>query len=164
MGDEGANDGAPFDLDGLKELIELMEAHGLTEINLRRGDEQWRLRRGGEIIAAPAPVVAAAPPPPVAAPAPEANAPAAAAPSAPAAEGDFILSPTVGTYYASPSPDDPAFVKVGDRVEADTIVCLVEAMKTFNQIPAGKAGKIVELLVTNGDAVDVNTKLFRIEA
>lgn len=161
---DGDNPGQPFDLEGLRELIEMMESHGLTEVNLRRGEEQWRLKRGGSeptFVAPPMPVPAPVAPTP-AAPIPAAPVESGAAPAAEPA-GTYITCPTVGTFYASPSPDDPPFVKVGDKVTPETVVCLVEAMKTFNQIPAEVTGTIAEVLVKSGDAVDVNTKLFRVE-
>ena len=74
----------------------------------------------------------------------------------------MILSPTIGTYYSRPKPDAKDFVKVGDKVTPDTIVCLVEAMKMFNEIPAGVSGTIVEILVNSEDAVHVDMPLFRI--
>ncbi len=127
---------SPFDLDKLRELLEMMEKHGLTEISLQRGEEKWRLRRGPleltQMVAAP---VAAAP-----AQAAPAAAPAPAASTAAPAEADpgllEIKSPTVGTFYSAASPDDPPFVTVGAKVQADTMVSIVEAMKVFNQIPA----------------------------
>lgn len=76
--------------------------------------------------------------------------------------GDFISSPLVGTFYCSPSPDSPPFVKVGDMVSEDTIVCIVEAMKVMNEVKAGMSGKLVEVLITNGDPVQYGSKLFRI--
>lgn len=153
----------PFDLDKLRQLIEMMEKHGLSEVSLRHGDEQWRLRRGGR----PEPIVSAVPQSavaphaaPVAAPAPAAQAPAAA----PADAGGIdIKSPTVGTFYASPSPDEPAFVQVGSKVSKDSIVCLIEAMKVFNQIPAEVSGTITAVLVKNGDAVEFGQPLFRVK-
>lgn len=159
---EGDTSNRPFDLEGLRELIEMMEAHGVTEVSLRHGEEQWRLRRGSVQVAAPAAPIPVAPAAPAAAvqaaPVATAEAPAEAEPA-----GRFILCPAVGTFYASPSPEDPPFVKVGDKVQSETVVCLVEAMKTFNQIPAELSGTIAEILVKNGDPVDVNTKLFRVE-
>ena len=74
----------------------------------------------------------------------------------------YIKSPTIGTYYSKAKPGSPDFVKVGDVVTPDTIVCLVEAMKMFNEIPAGVSGKIVEILVKNEDPVDNNKSLFRV--
>lgn len=147
----------PFDLDRLRELVEMMEEHGLTEVNLKRGDEKWRLRRGPQEVVQTVPTatqpVAAAP---VATPAP-ATAPAATE------SGLFINSPTVGTYYSAPSPDDPPFVIVGAKVNPESIVCIVEAMKVFNQIPAELNGTIVEVLVKNGDPIEFGQALFRVE-
>jgi acetyl-CoA carboxylase biotin carboxyl carrier protein len=146
----------PFDLEKLKELIEMMEQHGVTEVNLRHGDEQWRLRRGPK----PSEMVQMIPQPAVA---PAAPAPAASGETPPAQveSGLTIKSPTVGTFYSSPSPEDPPFVKVGSKVNPDTTVCLIEAMKVFNPIEAGVNGTITEVLVQNGDAVDFDQPLFR---
>lgn len=155
-----------FDLDRLKKLLQMMEKHGVTEVNLEAGDERWKVRRGPkEVLTAAAPMHMAAAPVPVA-PAAAVAAPAAAAPAEEAAAptGPTIDSPTVGTFYSAPTPDDPEFVKVGDQVSAETIVCIVEAMKVFNQIPAEKSGKIAEILVKNGDAVEFGQPLFRLEA
>ncbi len=86
-----------------------------------------------------------------------------AEPAAPSeAEGEFITAPIVGTFYLSPSPEDPAFTKVGDRVEADTIVCIVEAMKVMNEVKAGISGVVAEILVGNGQPIEFGTNLFRI--
>lgn len=152
----------PFDLEKLRQLIEMMEKHGLSDVSLRNGEEQWRLRRGGRAE----PVLAAAPQPAVAMPASAAAAPApvTAAPAPAAAEpaGVEIKSPTVGTFYASPSPDEPAFLQVGSKVSPDTIVCLIEAMKVFNQIPAEVSGTVTAILVKNGDAVEYGQPLFRV--
>ena len=81
----------------------------------------------------------------------------------PAPKGITIDSPTVGTFYASPTPEDPVFVQVGTSVTPDKIVCIVEAMKVFNQIPAEVSGKIVEVLVKNGDPVEFGQPLFRVD-
>lgn len=77
--------------------------------------------------------------------------------------GIFVSSPMVGTFYRSPSPSDPVFVKVGDTVSENTVVCIVEAMKVMNEVKAQKSGKIVEILVDNMQPVEFGTKLFRIE-
>jgi len=77
-------------------------------------------------------------------------------------EGTFITSPMVGTFYSAASPDDPAYIKVGDTVEEDTVVCIIEAMKVMNEVKANKKGKIVEILVNNSDPVEFGTNLFRI--
>lgn len=162
MGKTSDSDGS-FDLDRFSKLLEMMEKYGVTEANLTKDGESWKVRRGPrqvavapEVAFAPAAVPAAAP-----APAPAAPAPAAAAPAAPS--GITIDAPTVGTFYSSPTPEDPEFVQVGSSVQADTVVCIIEAMKVFNEIPAEKSGKIVEVLVQNGDAVEFGQPLFRIE-
>lgn len=77
-------------------------------------------------------------------------------------EGKPIVSPMVGTFYFSPSPDDPAFVKVGDRVEENTVVCIIEAMKVMNEVKAGISGVVAEVCLDNGHPVEFGTKLFRI--
>lgn len=164
MAEEANTGGAPFDLDKLRELVEMMEAHGLTEVSLRRGDEKWRLRRGGHEVIVPGPSIAYPPMPAAAAPAP-ASAPAtAAAPAASPADSGLLVikSPTVGTFYSSPSPDDPPFVSIGSKVLSDTVVCIVEAMKVFNQIPAEVNGTIVEILVNTGDSVEFGQPLYRV--
>lgn len=160
----GQNPGDVFDVRKVRRLVELMNEHELAEIDLRQADQRIRLRKGGEPIvtaipAAPAPAAPAAAAP---APAASAGAPAAAAP-APAASGKVIKSPIVGTFYSSPSPDAAAFVKVGDQVGPDTVVCIVEAMKVFNEVPAEMSGKIVAVLVETGDAVEYGQPLFRLE-
>ena len=158
---EAASSGnTPFDLDRLQQLVEMMEKHGLSEVNLRRGDEQWRLRRGAREV------VHATPPPmsypmPIAQPAAHAAPASAAAPAEPSGLID-IKSPTVGTFYASPTPGEPAFVTVGSVVTPETIVCLLEAMKVFNQIPAEVSGTITAILVKSGDAIEFGQPLFRV--
>lgn len=164
MTKEDTPEDVPFDLDRLRELIELMEKHGLTEVNLKRGDEKWRLRRGPqEVYSMVPPPNAGYPPAPIGVPAAQAPPAVEAAASAPAEAGTVeIVSPTVGTFYASPTPDDPVFVKVGDSVKPDTVVCIVEAMKVFNQIPAEVSGAIVSVLVKNGDPVEFGQPLFHV--
>ncbi len=148
----------PFDLEKLQTLFEMMEKHGLTEVNLKRGEETWKLRRGPQETIS---MVPAAMPQQVHAPV--AAAPAPPQEAVPAVEsGPVIKSPTVGTFYASPSPDDPPFLSVGSKVGADTIVCIVEAMKVFNQIPAEINGTVTEILVKDGEAVEFGQPLFRI--
>lgn len=160
MPEDVAGGETPFDLDQLRELIELMEKHGLTEVSLRRGDEKWRLCRGSSELVQTVSYPAAAASPPVA-PAP-ASSPAASQPEPENDETVLITSPTIGTFYSAPTPDDPAFVTVGKPVQPDTVVCIVEAMKVFNQIPAEVSGTIVEVLVNNGDAVEFGQPLFRV--
>jgi acetyl-CoA carboxylase biotin carboxyl carrier protein len=150
---------APFDLDKLRELIELMEKHDLTEIKLQSGEEKWQMRRGPQEVlqmvpAASQPMMAQPATAPASVPTPAAEKPDDGAID--------IKSPTVGTFYASPSPEDPPFVTVGAKVQPDTIVCLVEAMKVFNQIPAEVTGTITTVLVNNGEPVEFNQPLFRV--
>lgn len=147
-----------FDIERVRELIALMKEHELTEIDLRNESRRIRLRSGNETTFVGAPPMAAMP---------AAGTPAAAAaePAAPPAEDEnatFIKSPMVGTFYLSPKPGEPAFVKVGDHVQADTIVCIVEAMKMFNEIPAGVSGKITGIVAKNEEPVDVGRPLFKI--
>lgn len=151
MSEESKKD-EPFDLDRLKNLIELMEKHGLTQVDLRRGNERWQLQRGSQEVVQMVPAAAPVAAQPVV-PATPAGA-AAPAESAPDDGTIEITSPTVGTFYSSPNPDDPAFVEIGSKVKPDTIVCIVEAMKVFNQIPADVSGEIVKVLVENGAPVE----------
>ena len=156
---EAASPGnTPFDLDRLQQLVEMMEKHGLSEVSLRRGDEQWRVHRGAREV-----VHAAPPPMPYPMPTAQAAPASATAPAIAEASGLIdIKSPTVGTFYASPSPGEPAFVTVGSVVTPETIVCLLEAMKVFNQIPAEVSGTITAILVKSGDAIEFGQPLFRV--
>lgn len=164
--------GEPFDLDKLRELIGLMEAHGLSEVDLRRGDQRWKLRRGPAEVMQMIPATGFAGPAfsvpayPAGQPAPAAPAAVSPvpAPSKPTEEAGTvpIKSPTVGTFYEASSPGDAPFVSVGSKVTADTVVCIIEAMKVFNQITADVNGTITELLVKNGDAVEFGQPLFRV--
>ena len=166
MADEEQSSNESFNLDKLKELIELMEKHDLTDVHLRHGAEQWRLRRGPQVVAAapsPPPAAYAAPAAAPAPAAPAAAAPEAAAPAAPASNLLEIKSPIVGTFYSSPTPEDPVFVTAGSKVTPDTVVCIVEAMKVFNQITADVSGTIEEMLVGNGDPVESGQVLFRVK-
>lgn len=154
------SDDQVFDVKRIRDLIELMKEHDLSEVDLRQDAKRIRLRRGPKNV----PMMAM----PAAAPLPAAPAnPGAAATSATSdAEPDhavYITSPTVGTFYSRPNPDSKPFVSVGDIVSPDTVVCLVEAMKMYNEIPAGVSGRIVACLVENEEAVDVNKPLFRVE-
>ena len=147
-----------FDVGRIRQIIELMEQHELVEVDLQEGDEKIKLKRGGEVQMVAAPMA----PAPAAAPAPAS--PAAAAPAADNTAGtSTINAPMVGTFYAKANPESPPFVKVGDRVSADTIVCIVEAMKVFNEIPAECSGTITEVLVSDQQAVDFGKPMFRVQ-
>ena len=154
-----------FDLDSLRRLFQLMEKHGVTEVNLKRGEEKWRIQRGPKRVAAAGNLPQFAPPgPAVGTPLDVFAPPAPATESAPPEDTTITInSPTVGTFYTAPNPEDPPFVTAGTEIEADTIVCIVEAMKVFNQIPAEVRGRIVEMLVNNGDPVEFGQPLFRVE-
>ncbi|TWU38952.1 Acetyl-CoA biotin carboxyl carrier [Novipirellula aureliae] len=142
-----------FDIDRLRTIIELMEEKDLSEVDLQQGDEKIKLNRGSV-----APVMATAPVP---------AQPAAATPSATAADQHAgtvtINSPMVGTFYTKATPESEPFVKVGQRVTEETIVCIVEAMKVFNEIPAECSGTIVEVLVSDQQPVDFGKPMFRVE-
>ncbi|MEM1209853.1 MAG: acetyl-CoA carboxylase biotin carboxyl carrier protein [Planctomycetota bacterium] len=149
------------DLKTLRQLIKLMVDNELTELDLEEGGEKIRLkRRDGS------PVITATPmalPAPAAAPAPSAAAADGTAPVEPADtdEGlDPLKSPMVGTCYLAPSPEADKFINVGDRVSADTVVCLIEAMKVFNEIKAEMSGTIEKVLVDNGQAVEFDQPIF----
>lgn len=151
-----------IDLDSLSRLMQLMSENAITEVEYDDGKLALRLSK----TAGAAPIVAAAQP--VAPPAPVAAAPVApqAAPAAaPAADEKRleITSPMVGTFYASPSPDSEAYVTVGSQVSEDTVVCLIEAMKVFNEIKAGVSGKITRILVKNEDPVEFGQPMFLVE-
>lgn len=151
---------APFDLDRLRELVEMMEKHDLREVRLRRGEQRWVVRRGPQEVATFAPAMPLAP-------APHPAGPAVSAPAAGSSAIDDgsreIKSPMVGTFYRSATPGEKAFVKEGDRVNKDTVVCLIEAMKFFNQIQADCSGTIVKVLANDGDPVDYGQPLFKIK-
>ena len=151
-----------MDLRKIKTLIELLEASDLSEIKITEGDDSIRLSRHSS-VAAPmiqAPVQYAAPVAAALAPATVPLSAAAAGDVAPAIAGHAVESPTVGTFYARPSPDADAFVKVGDKVSKGTTLCVVEAMKTFNEIQADQAGTIAEVLKSDGDPVEFGEALF----
>lgn len=162
MSDDNPGDSEVFEVDKIRELIELMKEHDLSEVDLRHAPRRIRLRRGPKDGPAMMPMTAmpAAAPQPAAASA--AAQPASEAPAEDDANTATIVSPMVGTFYAKPKPDADDYVRVGDVVQPDTIVCVVEAMKMFNEIPAGVSGKITQILVKNEEAVDVNKPLFKV--
>jgi len=149
-----------FDVKKVRLLIELMKEHELSELDLRQADNRVRIRRGGEVVTYSAPAVAMAPAP---APLP---APGSAAPApVDAAESRMLVikSPMVGTFYKASGPDTPTFVKVGDRIGPEKTVCIIEAMKVFNEIPAGISGQVVAILVENGAAVEFGQPLMKVD-
>ncbi len=154
---QSIDDSVVFDVNKVRELIELMKEYDLSEIDLLHKPRRIRLRRGAT---AAAPLLGYPLPPQMPAVAPGTP---AAAPPVDDPDTTLLASPMVGTYYSKPKPDQPNFVKVGDQVDVDTIVCLVEAMKMFNEIPAGVAGTIVEIIAKNEEAVDVGKPLLKIK-
>jgi acetyl-CoA carboxylase biotin carboxyl carrier protein len=149
-----------IDIRKLKELVKLMVANELTELDLRDPEEQVTLRRPNQWSGSPAgpalPVAAAPVPAPAAA--------VAEAPAAPSADAGLvaIASPMVGTFYWAASPDADPFITVGATVTPDTVVCMIEAMKIFNEIKADCDGTIEKLCVANGDAVEFGQDLFMV--
>jgi acetyl-CoA carboxylase biotin carboxyl carrier protein len=156
-----------IDIRKLESLVRLMVENDLTELDLKDGEETVTVKRGGKpVVIAAAPVAAAPAPAPAPVAAPAAT-PAAAPAAAPAADDDAgciaVESPMVGTFYATPGPDKPPFAQVGTQVGPDSIVCLVEAMKIFNEIKAEKSGTIHKILVKSGQPVEFGQKLFLIK-
>lgn len=151
-----------MDLRKIKTLIELLEGSDLSEIEINEGKDSIRLSRISslappmQVVSAPAtvPVAAAVPPSGVA------PAAAAEAAAAPVVSGHAVESPTVGTFYSRPSPDADPFVKAGDKVKQGQTLCVVEAMKTFNEIQADKSGTLAEVLKQDGDPVEFGEALF----
>ena len=149
-----------MDIRKIKKLIELLEDSNLSEMEIQEGEESIRLSRSGPVSSTPvvhqAPVVAAAA-------APVASAPVEAVSSSDDDEVDAINSPMVGTFYSAAKPGDPDFVKVGDTVAVGDVLCIVEAMKIFNQIESDRAGKVVSILKSSGDPVEYGEPLFVIQ-
>ena len=159
----------------LQELMKLMQRHKLVEFNMKDGDFEIAMRSEAEAPApavqvAPVPVAVTAPaaaapapaapaPPPPAAPAPA----QAAAPAAGEAQATPIKSPMPGTFYRSSSPDKPPFAKVGDVIESGQVVCMIEAMKLFNELESEISGRIVKVLVEDAQPVEFDQVLFLVE-
>jgi acetyl-CoA carboxylase biotin carboxyl carrier protein len=162
-------------IDEIKTIVKLMSDNDLTEFKIESEEMTLCLRRAARQQSAPAPVFVPAAVPAAAAPAvaiptsvPSVQEPAKAAPAASAGHASpdpakVIESPTVGTFYRSPSPGAEPFVKVGSHVEADTTVAVVEAMKVMNEIKAEKSGVIKEILLENGQPVEFGQPLFVLE-
>ncbi len=153
-----------MDIRKIKKLIELLEESSLSEIEIVEGEESLRITRqlgAPAVVAAPAAVAA-----PVAAPAAVAPAPAApVADAAPAAEaevpeGQIVRAPMVGTFYSASSPEAEAFVSLGQAVAVGDTLCIIEAMKMFNQIESDFSGTVVAVLAENGQPVEFDQPLF----
>jgi len=158
-----SSQGDIFDVRKIRRLIELMNEHQLSEIDLQQGEMRIRIRSRSE-SASPAtagPMSGSHSAVPAAGkPAPS---PAVESAEAAAEHVAVIKSPMVGTFYAAPDPESPPFVRVGDHVGQDSVVCIIEAMKVFNQIPAEVSGKIVAVLAENGEPVEFGQPLFRVD-
>lgn len=151
-----------MDIDIIQRLLTLMDEGGLTELLYEKDDVKVKLSRKqdhpGTVMmpaAAPAPMVAAAPAAPAAAPV------AQAAPVE--EEGVLFRSPMVGTYYSRPNPESDPFTSKGEAVNPETVLCIIEAMKVFNDIQAEMSGTMLEILVKDGDTVQFDQPLFRIQ-
>ncbi|MFV2069029.1 MAG: acetyl-CoA carboxylase biotin carboxyl carrier protein [Pirellulales bacterium] len=166
MSTSGGSQGDVFDVRKIRRLVELMNEHDLAEIDLRQADQRIRLRRGGDppqITASPSVAAPGQLPPTTVTAAGIASRGEVAGQASEPANLTLIKSPMVGTFYASSSPEAEPFVKVGDRVNEETTVCIVEAMKVFNEIPAECSGQIVAMLVQNGDPVEYGQPLFKVD-
>lgn len=166
-----------MELKEIKELIKLVSEAGVSEVEVERGDFKLAIKKTEEktvvvqqsqpAYVPPAPVAAA----PVAPVAPPPAAPAVqtermeSVSSAPASNTNFITikSPMIGTFYKSPSPDKPPFVQVGDEIKPGKVLCIIEAMKLFNEIESEVSGKIVKVLVENASPVEYDQPLFLVE-
>ena len=150
----------------IRELVEMMQEFDLMEVEVKDGEREIRIRKGRE----EPPPAAYGPPVAYAAAAAPQNPGAAAPPSeagpetSAAKDPDLVefKSPMVGTFYRAPSPESPPYVTEGDRVNKDTVLCIIEAMKVMNEIKAEMNGEIVEILVENGEAVEFGQPLFLI--
>lgn len=150
-----------MDIRKVKKLIELLEESNIGEIEIKEGEESVRISRYGNQPAAPVAYAAPAPVAPAPAPAPAAAEAPAAEAAAPVAD-NAVLSPMVGTFYRSPSPEAPSFVEVGQTVRVGDVLCIVEAMKMMNQIEADRAGTVTAIHVENGEAVEFDQPLISI--
>ncbi len=157
----------------LKELIEFLIEKDIAEFELERGDVKVKIKRGADPLTMPVishvTAVPAAPPAAVSYASPAAQQPAAApVPKAPAAEPQeelhIVKSPIVGTFYESPAPGAPPFIKPGDMVKAGQVLCIIEAMKLMNEIESDASGEIVKMLAVNGKPVEYGQPLFAIRA
>ncbi len=162
-----------MDLQEIRRIVELMNDHGLTHFHLSKKDFDLKLKKGADaddlknlLASLPAPAAAAHGAPAHAAPAasaPSAASAASAGDAAPAAEGEEITSPMVGTFYRKPAPDADAFVDVGSTVSEGQTICIIEAMKVMNEIKAEKSGTITEVAVEDGNPVQFGDVLYRIK-
>jgi acetyl-CoA carboxylase biotin carboxyl carrier protein len=153
-----------FDVRKVRRLVELMNEYDLSEIDLKQGEQRVRLRRGPETVTVSSSAAGGLPTQMTAPARAAGGGPSGAeAPAIDESKFSLIRSPMVGTFYAAPNPDAAPFVKVGDQVGPESTVCVIEAMKVFNEIPAECSGRIVAMLVENGEPVEFSQPLFRVE-
>ena len=158
-----------MDFKEIQELIRMVNKSDLTAVSLEIGATKIKIKKKGVepgvIYAAPQPPVLSAPSPQVisAVPTVHAELQNAPAPKAEASNLHTVRSPMIGTYYAAPSPKDPPFIKVGDEVKKGQKICVIEAMKLFNDVECDVDGKIVKILIENAQPVDFDKPLFLIE-
>lgn len=163
MADEGSKVTNPFDVQTIRALVALMSRHDLSEIDLREGLVRIRLRRGAQGTPIVAPTPAATGDMAIARPVEITAVPQPIEPAKPPKNLVTIKSPTPGTFYSRPKPEDPPFVQVGARVTPTTVVCIIEAMKIFNEINADTSGVITQVLVENQQAVEYGQPLFTVD-
>ncbi len=150
-----------MDIKDIKQIVDLMKRSDLTEFAFEQENFKLQIKRATGAAAQP-PIVSYSPQP-LASPAPPAASIAPAPKPAPQEDkSTYITSPMVGTFYSTPSPESPAFVKVGDSVNPDSVVCIIEAMKIMNEIQSELKGTIAETLVESGQPVEFGQKLFRL--
>jgi len=158
-----------MDIRKVKKLIELLEESNLTEIEIVEGEESVRLTRGVSALAAPplapvhypaAPAAAPVAPPPAPAATPSAGKGEPVAEKDAIPEGEVLRSPMVGTFYAAPNPEADPFVSLGQKVSEGETLCIIEAMKMFNQIEAEVSGTVVAILAESGQPVEFDQPLF----
>jgi len=156
-----------MELKEIKELIKLVSEYGVSEVEVEKGDFKIAIKKTYEgVISAPAVSIPVAPVIHQSAVAPVIAAAPAAPAAAPASNDAHLLtikSPMIGTFYSSASPDKPAFVKVGDEIKTGKVVCIIEAMKLFNEIESEISGRIVKVLVENSSPVEYDQPLFLVE-
>jgi acetyl-CoA carboxylase biotin carboxyl carrier protein len=158
MAKDRSTTGDVFSEERIVSLINLMKEHGLTEIDLRQDTQHIRLARTlTSSVAFPAAQV------PTIAPTQQAATPSSLPPAEDNPNIVTIKSPMVGTFYTRPNPNAKNFVEVGSQVQADSVICIIEAMKVFNEIPAEVRGRIVAVLVQNEESVDFGKPLFKVD-
>lgn len=151
-----------MDIRKIRKLIELINETGIGEIEIKSGEESVRINRSA--IATTTPIISPTPPPPTfQTTSPTTKPHHDEPPPPPEPEGEFIKSPMVGTAYLSPTPSADPFIKVGQKIKAGDTLCLIEAMKMFNQIQAEKEGTLKKVFIENEQAVEFGQKLFIID-